>query len=65
MELCSEIVPDAKLEYVSVEVQKWSLPCECFPNVRQMVREVGGQQVNGWTVWQWANILAEAETHSI
>lgn len=65
MELCSEIVPDAKLEYVPVAVQEWSLPNECFPNVEHMVQEQGGQQVNGWAIWQWANILVEAEAHSV
>lgn len=65
MELCSGIVPDAKPEYVSVEAQEWSLPSECFPNVERMVQEHGGQQVNGWAIWQWANVLVEAEAHSV
>ena len=65
MELCSGIVPDAKPEYVSVAVREWSRPRECFPNVERMVREHGGQQVNGWAVWQWANILVETEAHSV
>lgn len=65
MELCSGIVPDAKPEYIQVEAQGWCLPMECFPNVERMVREHGGQQVNGWAIWQWANILVEAEAHSV
>lgn len=65
MELCSGIVPDAVPEYVPVAAQEWSLPSECFPNVERMVRENGGQQVNGRAIWQWANILVEAEAHSV
>lgn len=65
MELCSRIVPDAVPEYVPVAAQEWGLPSECFPNVQKMVREHGGQQVNGWAIWQWANILVEAEAHSV
>lgn len=65
LELCSGIVPDQAPEYVPVAVQEWSLPSECFPNVERMVRENGGQQVNGWAIWQWANILVEAEAHSV
>lgn len=65
MELCSGIIPKAVPEYVSVEVQEWSRPMECFPNVEQMVREQNGKQVNGWAIWQWANILVEAEAHSV
>ena len=30
-----------------------------------MVKEQGGRQINGWTVWQWANVLIEAEAHAI
>ncbi len=65
MELCNGIVPDAKPEYIPVEAQEWSLPSECFPNVQKMVREHGGQQVNGWAIWQWANILVEGEAHAV
>lgn len=65
MELCSGIVPDAVPEYVPVAAQEWSLLSECFPNVQKMVRKNGGQQVNGWAIWQWTNILVEAEAHSL
>lgn len=65
MELCRGIVPDVEPIYVPVEVAEWSLMNECFPNVQRMVREQGGQQVNGWAIWQCANILAEAEAHSV
>mgnify|MGYP001062801412 CR=1 FL=1 len=65
MELCSGIVPDAVPEYVPVAAQEWSLPSECFSNVGRMVQEQGGQQINGWAIWQWANILVEAEAHSV
>lgn len=65
IELCSGIVPSLKPKYVSVEAQEWSLPSECFLNVERMVQEQGGRQINGWAIWQWANILVEAEAHSV
>lgn len=65
MELCSGILLDVEPEYVPVAAQEWSLLSECFPNVERMVREHGGQQVNGWAIWQWANVLVEAEAHSV
>ena len=65
MELCSGIVPDVHPEYVPVVAQEWSLPNECFPNVERMVQEQAGQQINGWAIWQWANVLVEAEAHSV
>lgn len=65
MELCSSAVPGAAPFYISVEAAGWGLMNECFPNVQRMVREHGGQQVNGWAVWQWANISVTLEAHAI
>lgn len=65
MELCSRAVPGVEPVYVPVEAAEWSQISECFPNVRQMIRELGGQQANGWAIWQWANVLVEAEAHSV
>lgn len=63
--MCNKVVPEAEPIYVSVKVAVWSRLHECFPNVERMVQEQGGQQINGWAIWQWANILVEAEAHSI
>lgn len=65
MELCGGILADAESVYIPVVAQKWSLPSECFPNVECMVREQGGQQVNGRVVWQWMNIIVEVEIRSV
>lgn len=65
LELCNQVVPGREPEYVPVEVQSGSLPNECFPNVERMVSEYGGRQVNGRSIWQWANILVEAEAHAV
>ena len=65
MELCSGTVPGAVPVYVPVEAAGWSLMNECFPNVQRMVLEHGGQQVNGWAVWQWANIAVTLEAHAV
>ena len=65
IELCNMIVPGETPQYVPVKPQEWSRAMECFPNVEQMVREHGGQQVNGRAIWQWANILVEAEAHAV
>lgn len=65
MELCRGIVPDVEPIYVPVEAAGWSQLHECFPNVCRMVQEHGGQQINGWAIWQWANILVDAEAHAV
>ena len=65
MELCSGAVPGTVPVYVPVEAVGWGLMNECFPNVRRMVQKHGGQQVNGWDVWQWANISVTLEAHAV
>lgn len=65
IELCNEIVPGEIPQYIPVKPQEWSRPMECFPNVEKMVQEYGGQQVNGRAIWQWSNILVEAEAHAV
>lgn len=65
IELCNKVVPGSEPVYVPVKAAVWSRLHECFPNVEQMVQEHGGQQINGWAIWQWANILVEAEAHSV
>ena len=65
IELCSKIVWGKVPVYVPVETVKWTRKQECFSNVQRMVQEWGGQQINGWAIWQWANILVEAEAHSV
>lgn len=65
MELCRGIVPDVEPIYVPVEAAGCSQLHECFPNVRRIVQEQGGQQVNGWAIWKWANILVDAEAHAV
>ncbi len=65
MDLCSGTVPGVEPVYVPVKAAGWSLMNECFPNVQRMVREHDGQQVNGWAVWQWANISVTLEAHAV
>lgn len=65
MELCGQVVPGVEPVYIPVAVQPWCLPRECFPNVKRMVKVQGGCRVNGWAVWQWANILVETEAHAV
>lgn len=38
---------------------------ECFPNVSRHVERAGGAVVYGWALWEWPNILVEAEFHSV
>ena len=63
--LCRKIAPKSKLLVVPVKAAPDALLNECFPNVKSMIEHHGGEMVSGWTIWQWANILIEAEAHAI
>ncbi len=65
MDLCSGTVPEVAPVYIPVEAAGRSLMNECFPNIQRMGREQGGQQVNGWAVWQWGNIAVTLEAHAV
>ena len=64
-ELCHNLNPIETSLWVNVVPERWALQNECFPNVRKKIAMDGGSYVNGWTIWQWANMLITAEAHSI
>lgn len=59
--LNSQILPF----YVDVIPDPDALMNECFPNVQRKIARDGGTHINGWAIWQWANIMIEAEAHSV
>jgi hypothetical protein len=65
MELCNQVVPGAIPVFIEVVPHDYAIINECFNNVDEMVRRNGGEKVNGWSVWQWANIMVEVEAHAI
>lgn len=65
IELCNSIIPEQVPYYVEVSPTSWSIISECFHNVDKMVRLHGGKKIMGRAIWQWANIMIEAEAHAI
>ena len=51
--------------FVAVNIAPGSLINECFHNVDTHIKEHGGQSILGRSIWQRANVLIEAEAHSI
>lgn len=64
MKLCEKINENQPI-YIPVRPEEDALMNECFENVRITVEKKGGKCVNGWCIWKMANILIEAEAHSI
>lgn len=52
-------------QYVSVMPEPGATPHNCFPNVDKKVEISGGKRVNGWAIWQLANVYIEAEAHAV
>lgn len=64
-ELCRNLNPDSPPLWVNVIPESWALQNECFLNVRRKIEVDGGSFINGWAIWQWANMMIEAEAHSV
>ena len=65
VELCDSIVKNRQPIFVSVDPKEGCIENYCFPNVQKIVNLYGGEAINGWIIWQWDNILVEAEAHCI
>lgn len=63
--LCHDLNPNTPPLWITVVPENWAIQNECFPNVERKIRQDGGCAVNGWVMWQWANIMIEAEAHCI
>ena len=65
MDMCASITSSSTPVFVTVQPKPWALPHECFNNVQQMIRQNSGTMISGWAIWQWGNILLDAEAHAI
>lgn len=63
--LCNAIHPTVEPYFVQCYPFPGTALNECFPNVNSVISTVGGEAITGWAIWQWANIMVEAEAHAI
>lgn len=63
-QFCKSIC-DGTPQYISVLPAPGATPHNCFPNVDRIVEVGGGKRVNGWAIWQFANVYIEAEAHAV
>lgn len=59
------ITSNPQLRFIDVKAVATSRINECYNNVDAVVRAYGGKRLLGRVIWQWANILVEAEAHAI
>ncbi|MCA8925349.1 MAG: SEC-C domain-containing protein [Planctomycetes bacterium] len=51
--------------YVAVAPLDGASEKRCFTNVERKVARDGGEACLGWALWEWPNVLLEAEVHCV
>jgi hypothetical protein len=62
---CRQIVKKPEPIYIPVRPLNGAPANECFQILPKHIASHGGEQVIGWTIWEWPRVLIEAEFHCI
>ena len=65
LELCKEISPLERPEYLQVVPVENAQINECFGNVEKKIAYKGGEKVHGWVIREWRDVFIEAEFHAV
>lgn len=65
LELCRKIAPGSSPLFLDITPEPGCKPLDCFENVRRMVTKNGGRMQCGWAIWEWLQVLVEAEHHAV
>lgn len=65
LDLCNEIAKGVEPEFIVHKPDPDAVVRECFNNVVERVRRVGGDLVYGWAIWEWPSVFIEAEHHAV
>lgn len=64
--LCGRLVPGETPKFVRLDVPPWAEANECTDNVARVIKEFGGEAVNGWRLWEpLPDLMIEAEFHVV
>ena len=63
--LISKLNLKAPPVYVKVQPESGAIVSQCFPNVERKVLSSGGKMLCGGQIWEWPNVMIEAEFHAI
>jgi hypothetical protein len=64
-DLCHELVRDPKPEFISVIPQPGIDLLDCFAAVGRRTEQDGGSVCYGWQIWEWPDVMIEAEFHAV
>ncbi len=62
---CRTVVREPVLEFVPVRPRATAEVLSCFTTVPLQVQEHGGQVIVGWAIWEWPDVVIEAEYHAV
>lgn len=62
---CASIAAGSRPQYLKVDALPGAEPKNCFPLVQALVAERGGQSCIGWRIWEWPQVMIEAELHAV
>jgi hypothetical protein len=62
---CRSIVAEPQPIYVPVRTVPGAPKDDCFSIVPQHISRHGGEQIIGWTIWEWPRVYIEAEFHTV
>lgn len=62
---CSRLVSDAHPRYLAVAPLAGAKPQDCFAVIERHVQNHGGSICYGWQIWEWPQVMLEAEFHAV
>lgn len=65
LELARHLVPGESLTFLDIRPREDGIPNECFGTVERQVHDAGGSVQHGWAIWEWPNVMVEAEFHAV
>ena len=65
LDLCDGIICKSIPEFIPIKTMKNAVLNDCFSNVKTKIVEDGGTIQYGWCIWEWKNVMVEAEFHAV
>jgi len=59
------LVPGSSPVWVEFDQTNAGTVDECYDNVAEVVRTLGGAALLGWTIWEWPGVMLEAISHAV
>lgn len=63
--LCNKIYQGSVPVYVPVDPEPNFVLTECFLNIDKKIKGDAGSSQCGWAIWEWPDVLVEAEFHAV